>query len=91
MRWFKQLLNALAFLEKNCVVHRDLKLDNLLLSSDGTLVVSDFGKAVLLDESFTIPYMHGECNCMCDCACIINSSLQVLMSVVIMLIFLLKS
>ena len=59
-RWFKELLEALVFLEQNCVVHRDLKLDNLLLSADGNLIVSDFGKAVLLDQSFSIPYMHGE-------------------------------
>lgn len=60
IKWLKQLLNALVFLEKNCVVHRDLKLDNLLLNSDGRLVVSDFGKAILLDETFAIPYMHGK-------------------------------
>ena len=59
-RWFKDLLEALVFLEQNCVVHRDLKLDNLLLSADGNLIVSDFGKAVLLEQSFSIPYMHGE-------------------------------
>ena len=59
-KWFKQLLEALVFLEQNCVVHRDLKLDNLLYSTDDNLIVSDFGKAVLLDESLSIPYMHGE-------------------------------
>lgn len=59
IRWFNQLLEALVFLEQNCVVHRDLKLENLLLSADGNLIVSDFGKAILLDQSLSIPFMHG--------------------------------
>ena len=41
------------------MVHRDLKLDNLLLDARGNLIVSDFGKAVLLDQTFLLPYMHG--------------------------------
>ena len=61
-RWFKDLLEALVFLEQNCVVHRDLKLDNLLLSTEGNLIVSDFGKAVLLDHCFSIPFMQGNVN-----------------------------
>ena len=57
--WFKELLSGLLFLEKHFVVHRDLKLENLLLNQDGKLVIGDFGKAVLLDEEFKLPYVHG--------------------------------
>ena len=41
------------------MVHRDLKMENLLLSQDGKLVIGDFGKAILLDETFKIPYVQG--------------------------------
>ena len=57
--WLQELLSGLLFLEKNCVVHRDLKMENLLLSQDGKLVIADFGKAILLDDNFKIPYVQG--------------------------------
>ena len=40
-------------------MHRDLKMENLLLSQDGKLVIADFGKAILLDDNFKIPYVQG--------------------------------
>lgn len=57
--WLRELLSGLLFLEKNFVVHRDLKMENLLLSQDGKLVIADFGKAILLDDNFKIPYVQG--------------------------------
>lgn len=53
------MLSGLLFLEKNFVVHRDLKMENLLLSQNGKLVIGDFGKAILLDETFKTPYVQG--------------------------------
>ena len=54
--WFHELLEGLVFLESQHVVHRDLKLDNLLISERGRVIISDFGKAMLLDETMRIPY-----------------------------------
>ena len=42
------------------MVHRDLKLDNLLVDEKSRLVISDFGKAIILDETMKVPYNHGE-------------------------------
>lgn len=41
------------------VVHRDLKLENLLVDAQGRVVISDFGKAVVLDETMKVPFNHG--------------------------------
>lgn len=39
----KAVLRALAFLHTNGVIHRDIKSDSILLSSDGRIKLSDFG------------------------------------------------
>ena len=42
-----QIGNALSFCHENGVVHRDLKPENILVSSSGTLMLMDFGIALL--------------------------------------------
>ncbi|CAF1411778.1 unnamed protein product, partial [Didymodactylos carnosus] len=39
----KSVLEALEFLHLNGVIHRDIKSDSILLASDGTVKLSDFG------------------------------------------------
>lgn len=39
----RQLFEALAFLHRNGICHRDIRLDNLMLSNDGVLKITDFG------------------------------------------------
>ena len=69
LQWFHHLLEGLAFLESQHVVHRDLKLDNLLIDEKGRVIISDFGKAMLLDETMQIPYTYpGKCP---YCPCLI--------------------
>jgi len=38
-----QLLNGMSFLHQNYIMHRDLKLSNLLMGKDGILKIADFG------------------------------------------------
>mmetsp|Transcript_37991 Transcript_37991/g.79584 ORF Transcript_37991/g.79584 Transcript_37991/m.79584 type:complete len:236 (+) Transcript_37991:1060-1767(+) len=49
-----QLLTALKFLHSNHVLHRDLKLSNLLYNHRGELRVCDFGLARRVDGEFVV-------------------------------------
>ena len=49
---FRQLIEGLHVLHENAIMHRDLKLSNILISDDGKeLKIADFGLAILLDDS----------------------------------------
>ena len=58
IHWLKCLLSGLQYLFSYNIVHRDLKLDNLLLSGDG-LKICDFGMALELDTTMVMQYMPG--------------------------------
>lgn len=40
-----QILNGVSFLNQNYIMHRDLKLSNLLIGNDGIIKIADFGLA----------------------------------------------
>jgi PTEN induced putative kinase 1 len=58
---FAQLLEALLYLKRHSIVHRDLKSDNLLIcSTTGELVLTDFGCALHQPPNMRLPYVTDE-------------------------------
>eukprot|EP00842_Homolaphlyctis_polyrhiza_P005731 jgi/Hompol1/6159/HPOL_004846-RA len=46
----KQLFQGTAYLHENNIIHRDLKLSNILLTSDGIVKIADFGLARTISD-----------------------------------------
>ena len=50
VQWFGELCDALAYVHGQGIVHRDVKLNNILLAPERHVVLSDFGISRVMDE-----------------------------------------
>ena len=50
LRWFRELSDELDYLHARGIVHRDVKLENVLIDGDGHAVLSDFGISRIFDD-----------------------------------------
>ncbi|XP_056615387.1 testis-specific serine/threonine-protein kinase 6 [Triplophysa dalaica] len=50
--WFSQMVSAVNYLHQLDIAHRDLKCENILLTTDGRVKICDFGFGRFMKESF---------------------------------------
>ncbi|XGW18809.1 hypothetical protein V3C99_002980 [Haemonchus contortus] len=58
-RLMRQLFDGVAYMHSRNIVHRDLKLENILCIDDERIVISDFGFATILRENETLRELCG--------------------------------
>lgn len=50
LKYFRQILSALAFAHQKSVIHRDIRPSNILINADDDVKIADFGTSTLLQE-----------------------------------------
>ena len=53
LNWFLQTCMALMYIHQKKILHRDIKTQNIFLTSNGTIKLGDFGISKILENSIT--------------------------------------
>jgi serine/threonine protein kinase len=53
MKLFNQILEAVSFMHKRGIAHRDLKLENIMLNNEGNIKIIDFADAIRFRDPLT--------------------------------------
>ena len=51
LKYAQEIVDCFLFLFKNRIVHRDVKLNNILIAEDNRIIVSDFGESIETDKN----------------------------------------
>ncbi|CAI4232932.1 unnamed protein product [Auanema sp. JU1783] len=54
--WLLQILNGVAYMHSLKIVHRDLKLENIIIFSDSLIKISDFGFSKMVSNDYSRTY-----------------------------------
>ena len=57
---FNQCLKGLTYIHNQGVIHRDIKLGNLLMGEDGKIIIGDFGVSAVMNQKEALKFTKNE-------------------------------
>lgn len=58
-RYFRQIVSALDYIHRNCIAHRDLKIENIVIDQNDNVKIIDFGLSNFYDNKMLLKTFCG--------------------------------